>query len=179
VPNFIALGQLSRVELDAARLDGDVYRLGDDYLPIDTIETPAHRLRAALAGLPEGLAAERGTAAWVWGALPRPPAVAELCVVAPSRVRLDVVPPVVLREVVLPPEDLVRLAGAAVTSPLRTALDLARTREGWTEGDTAALARLAELGRFRLEEAVARLSRPARLPGMARARLRLREALPP
>jgi hypothetical protein len=161
----------------AARLDGELYALGEVHCPIDEPETPATRLAAVLAGRSGRIIAELGTAAWVWGAQLLPPPQLELCVDLRARARPPRTPSASLREVVIAEGDVRVLAGRTVTSPLRTAVDLARAREPFTAADAAAVRELARLGWFGLAECRALMDRRRNLPGKLRALERLAAAL--
>jgi hypothetical protein len=172
-------GDLPLPELAAARLDGELYALGGSDCPVDEVERPALRARAVLAQRPARLIAELGTAAWVWGATPVEPAVLEFCVDLSARARPAAAPRVVVREIVLDPEDLVEFDGVRVTAPLRTAVDLARFRAGFGEGEVALVRALASIGRFGLGECVTLMDRRRNLPAKRRAAERLTWALAP
>ena len=132
-------------ELSALALDGDGFRLGDALVPTDvpvgaavraaSLQPAAHRY---------GLVAERWTAAWVHGAVPSAPRPHQLCNDVGRHERTRMVPG--LREVLLQPDDVQVLGGMAVTSPLRTACDLARL-EARTDGLAPALTALLALAR--------------------------------
>ena len=70
---YFADDRLSRAELTAACLDGDLVELGDAYIPADAVETSALRAGSLLPVLGENLAATHLTAAWIQGALPQQP----------------------------------------------------------------------------------------------------------
>lgn len=165
------------VELDAARLDGELYRLADSWCPVDVLELPAVRARAVLADRSSRLIAELGTAAWVWGAKPVAPVVQEFCVDIAARARLGPGSLATVREIVLDDDDLCDLDGVRVTSPLRTAVDLARFRAGFGGDEAALVAALASIGSFGLDDCAAHMERRRNLPGKRRAIERLRLAL--
>lgn len=110
-------------------LDGEAYALGDRHLCIDSPPTAAERASAlAAAAADDRLFAERLTAAWVHGWLVIEPAVqlaARINARVPSALRRRLG----AREIVIANTDLVRIAGVAVTTPLRTLVDLAREAE--------------------------------------------------
>ncbi|WP_194411625.1 hypothetical protein [Microbacterium cremeum] len=123
---YFAGDRLSRAELTAACLDGDLVELGDAYIPADAVETPALRAGSLLPVLGETLAATHLTAAWIHGALPRQPA-RHTVQRAVSR-RLHVVPDrqVVYRDRALSAEDLQLIGGVRVTTVPKTLADLSR-----------------------------------------------------
>src|SRR6187402_1771121 len=174
LPAVLDAHDLPATELAAMRLDGEVYPLAGAYCPIDQIETAAHRARAVRGRRSVRLIAELRTAAWVWGALPRPPEPVEFCVDLAARARLRPSPHTLVRELVLDPEDVVDLDGCGVTSPLRTAVDLARFAETFEPDVVVAL---AAIGRFGGEDCLAVLDRRRNLPAKNRAKARLRPVL--
>jgi hypothetical protein len=75
------------------------------------------------------LIVEQHSAAWIWGALAQPPERHELCASIGARSRSVHPLRLVVREVVISDSDWVTVAGIRVTTPLRTAADLARFAE--------------------------------------------------
>ena len=161
------------VELQAARLDGELYDLGDAFCPIDELEAPRHRARAALGRRSRRLIAELGTAAWVWGAAPQP-ARLQFAVAPDARARLSPDQHVTVREIVFAPEDLRELDGVKVTTPIRTAVDLARFEEPFSP---EIVARLAAIVEFSLADCLATLESRAGIPLKNRAKQNLTAAL--
>jgi hypothetical protein len=161
----------------AARLDGELFALGEAYCPIDVIETPALRLAAILAGRSARLIAELATAAWIWGAVDLAPTRLELCVNLRARARPQATPHANVREVVLGDGDTTAWGDYRVTTPLRTAADLARSREPFTTADRDAVRGLARIGRFQLADCLAHMNTRRNLPDKRRAAERLRECL--
>lgn len=176
---FPLIDDLPAVELQALCLDGEVYRLGAAHVPIAVASGPATRAAAALGAHSPRLIAALGTAAWVWGAAPHPPACGEYLVDLAARWRPPFGGGMVVIESQLREGDVQRFGHAAVTGPLRTALDLARFRTDFDERDAAAVRRLAERGRFDAERAVRELNRGRNLAGKRVAARRLRDALSP
>jgi hypothetical protein len=127
---YFADDRLSRAELTAACLDGDLVELGEAYIPADAVETRGLRAGSLTAVLGDSLAATHLTAAWIHGALPAPPA-RHTVQRAVSR-RLHRVPDrrLVYRDLAVDPSDLVRLGGVWVTTPARTLADLSRVADG-------------------------------------------------
>ncbi|MCS5496877.1 hypothetical protein NY547_06465 [Cnuibacter physcomitrellae] len=122
--SFLLDSRMPRAELMAARIDGDVRSIGSSHLPTDVPSTP--ELRAAALGLivPRGVVVEGRAAAWVHGVLPAPS-----CIVAgrPVSIRPTRGPSsLVIRQVTYPDDDVTHVGTTAVTSAVRTALDLAR-----------------------------------------------------
>lgn len=173
LPDLLGSPELPSPELQAARLDGELYALGDGWAAVDRIETPALRLAGALRGRSPRLIAELGTAAWVWGVVPTPPTTWELCVVTGERISDAFDPRARIRQVVADGGDVVDLDGFRVTSMLRTAVDLARA----DACDPLLLATLVARGQVTLDDADALMDRRRNLPGKRRARHRLAEAV--
>lgn len=163
-------------ELDALRLDGDAYRLDECVAPIDEVQDP--RLRAAVlaAQLPPRLIAEQHSAAWVWGAVPFPPARHEVAADISARARPSVDRHLAVREVVILHEDIVSLAGASITTPLRTAIDLTRFVQAWNDEEQRIIADLMVFGSFRALDCARAMNRRRNLPGKRIALERLAAA---
>jgi hypothetical protein len=162
---------LSPVELQAARLDGEVYDLAGAYCLVGEVEGPAHRARAVLGGRSPRLIAELSTAAWIWG-IGDAPERPEFAVTPDARARLGPTHRVAVREIVYEPGDIAVLDGCQVTTPLRTILDLARAD---ISPDAVVVARLAAIGRVHLDDCLASLEQRGSIPMKARARTVLRE----
>ncbi len=78
-----------------------------------------------------------------------------------------------MREVVLSAGDTVALGAHRVTVPLRTAVDIARTRQTFGASDRDAVRRLAELAGFGLADCRDFMERSRNLPAKRRALERL------
>lgn len=166
-------------ELNAARLDGELFALDESFLPVDTVELPVHRAQALALRLPARLIAELGTAAWVLGASDAPPVPLEVCSNAAARFRAVGNPTLIVREVVLGEHDTITIGRLTVTSPLRTAVDLARARPRFDTRDAESVRRLAHSGGFSLETALDYLDQRGHLPAKRRAFQRLTDSLQP
>lgn len=176
---FPLIDGLPEVELQAVRLDGEAYRLVGSYLPIGVAPAPATRAIAALGSRTPRLIAALGTAAWIWGAMPHPPLRREFLVDLDARWRPPFGGDLVVIESHLRPGDVVRCGQASVTSPVRTAVDLARFRAHFGESESGVVRRLAELGGFDVEDAVHAMNRGRNLSGKRAASQRLRDAFSP
>jgi hypothetical protein len=176
-PSLLTDRDIPLAELGGMRLDGEVYPLADAWCAIDEPEGPAHRALAVLGTGSPRLIAELGTAAWVWGASASLPNAIEFCVDLGSRARVRPNTRVRVRELVLEPGDRVELSGAAVTSPVRTAVDLARFRDPLTAADSMTIVELARIGGFDLPACERLLDRRKNLPEKRRALQRLRQLL--
>jgi hypothetical protein len=129
-------------ERSVLRLDGECRPLGLTVVPVDVPDGPAVRA-ASLAGATarHDLVVELLAAAWVHGVVPDPPAPLTLAVdVRRARRTRAVVP--LPREARFGGDDVVRLGGVLVTTPLKTAFDLLRLPDDPTEAATAAAAAL-------------------------------------
>lgn len=162
---------LSETEWRAMALDGETYALGDRHLCIDSPPTVAERATALSAAVEDDrLFAERLTAAWVHGWLAVEPAAqlaARICARVPSAVRRRLG----AREVVIGDVDLQRIAGVAVTTPLRTLVDLAREAE--CAMPQAVLSDVIRASGISAAEVLAHLENSPRAPFQRRARERL------
>lgn len=164
-------------ERQAMRLDGEVYRLADGYLPIAVPDVPTTRAVATLAHRPRRLVAARLTAAWIWGAISSAPRRGEYLVDIDARWRPQPAEAIDVVESVIHPGDIDVLGGVAVTTPLRTAVDLARFRSEFTPADAAAVVVLARQGGFSLADSLGVMNRGRNLAGKQLATERLTAAL--
>ncbi len=163
-------------ELCCARLDGELIAVGDGWCAVDEPFGPAIRARAAALLVPSRAIAERATAAWIFGVVAEPTR-HQFCVDPASRTHISPSVRIHLREVRCSESDTVSLGGFRVTTPLRTAVDLAR--DGTAE-ETAVVRMVAALLRYgRIDgEAVTRdLERQPRAPNTALALRRVRKAV--
>lgn len=179
---FSAGGVFSGVELQAMAGDGLLKRVyAGTYVRWDLDPDPVCRALAAAHCLPERLRSRillgRLTAAWVYGCAPAPP---RLQLLIDHGRRTTALPPfsiAVLHEVRLGPEDGMDIAGVTVTTPLRTAMDIAR--HGPEEQSVRALLALAAdpVLRCPLDYVRSSVEAVARLPGKATALHRLEAAV--
>lgn len=173
LPAVLSSADLPAPELAACRLDGEVYAIDRCFVPVDTVEQPRHRALAARVGLSDRMIAERASAAWIWGAKRTPPRTHQFCVVLGARVSHSAATWLSVREVVLAGDDVVSLDGLRVTSPLRTALDLARFSSEFAAEERAMVRALAVLDSFDLAICLERLDVKRNLPNKRRAVERL------
>ena len=187
---------LPLAELCGARLDGEVYALGDSWCPVDEADGPVVRALAAGLLVPGRAIAERMTAAWVYGLAPEPHR-HHFCVDIGARTHVPPSPRLQLREVRCRPDETLVIAGLRVTTPLRTVIDLARSpgpdvsRRDWSDPDAtgpvssgtdseralvALLAALLRLGGFADAHAAEQLCRRQNLPHKVIALARLERA---
>jgi hypothetical protein len=125
VPAALTQADLPLAELACARLDGELFALAGSWCPVDALDAPETRAGAIRPAAPRHAAAERLTATWIYGLGPEP-AVHQFCVDIGARTRNPPGAGVRLREVRLSSADTVLLGRLMVTTPLRTAVDLAR-----------------------------------------------------
>lgn len=172
----------THVELQAMRLDGLMTHVcGKSYVRTDQPSTPAIRAQSAINAVPRTLhrrvALARQSAAWVYGCAPAPEIVS---LVTDHRRRTTALPvfcEAVMHQVTLGPCDLSTIGGVEVTSPLRTALDVAiHGSEQWAVDTLRRIAAAPEL-RCPLHLVTLSLEASPRVPGKARALSRLREAM--
>ncbi len=161
-------------ELQAARLDGETYRIDEGFGMVDVAESPWMRAASLSSIVPPRLIGELSTAAWLHGARDHPPAVHEFCSSATSRYRAVEAPRMRLREVCLGADDTQTIGAITVTVPLRTVIDLLRFRDNFTSADSDAVIRLADVGGFSLRQAESHLLSRRHLPAKVRALERLR-----
>lgn len=166
-------GDLPLAELCAARLDGELVGLDEAFSPIDAARGPAERALAAGRFWPQRLIAERTTAAWIWGAVPDPPARHELCASKDARARPTVPARSSVREVVIAADEYELLGAVRVTTPLRTVVDLARFAPTFEPADIEAVRFLSRLGDIELGECRRALDRRRNLPAKKLAWSRL------
>lgn len=135
---------LSETELMAASLDGHLVRLGEGFVPADTVETAALRAASIAPFLGDDAAATHASAAWILGACEDPPPrhSVQRCVAHRTRHRLDA--RYVYRDPRIGADDLVHPGGYAVTTPVRTVVDLARDVGPAARGLVHGLARVHE-----------------------------------
>ncbi|KQR22062.1 hypothetical protein ASF79_07085 [Agreia sp. Leaf335] len=162
-------------ELWAACRDGELVPLSSSaFVFADVPQTPVVRALAVRPVLARRTIIERHSAAWVHGALTTPPRLHTIAVRYANRSsasrRLAIV-----REVALRPGDTMSIGGIEVTTPLRTAIDLARDRAFDAQRDSAVIARL--LASSGLPQCRSYFEAARNLPHKARALDRITDAL--
>ncbi|MET1053401.1 MAG: type IV toxin-antitoxin system AbiEi family antitoxin [Mycetocola sp.] len=134
VPPVLTADVLPRVELCAARLDGEVFAVDESWTCADEPDRPEIRAGALISALPRSSLVERlvvmgASAAWLHGVIVTPPGRHEFCCLPTQRVNPKPSTRILVRELRLTPADECRIGGLRVTTPRRTALDLvARAR---------------------------------------------------
>ncbi|SEM99320.1 hypothetical protein SAMN05216281_10336 [Cryobacterium luteum] len=157
---MLTVNDLALAELYGARLDGQVFQVADSWCVIDEIDGCSSRAVAASQLVPPRAIAEQLTAAWIYGVAPEPRR-HQFCVVIGARTTALWSPRAQVREIVRTPDDVHTIAGVRITTPLRTAVDLARytptSTSPLTNDLTLLLARLLHYGQFTDVAAAVRL----------------------
>jgi hypothetical protein len=167
---------LPEAELQAARLDGELYAVSECFSPVDVISDRQNRGRSLSLVLPRRVIAEQLTAAWVLGAVSFPPHPHQLCADVGARVRSPNSGRATVREVVIDEADLLIFGGLRVTTPLRTVVDLARFSD-FDDREYDAVRALMAMGGFGIDECEAAMNRRRNLPGKAKALARIRKSV--
>lgn len=175
LPPVLFESDLPAAELIAAGLDGEMFRIGDGFAPVDQADDARHRARSIYGLIGSRFVGERRTAAWVHGATDRPPQPHEFCVDSTARYRMVRGSGIAVREVVLTPSEIVSFGDVRVTTPRRTALDLVRKEGVLLDADAHAIRRLALTGRFTITSLIDEFADRYRLPGKLAAMVKLRE----
>jgi hypothetical protein len=175
--SILSRSEFAAPELDALVLDGEVYRVDDCVAPLDEVPGPALRAAALAARLPARLIAEQHSAAWIWGAQPQPPVRHQVCADITLRARPALGALLAVREVVLLHEDTAQLAGILVTTPMRTAIDLARFVPEWSDDESRTVSALMTLGRCSILDCARVMNRKRNLPNKKIALERLARCL--
>jgi hypothetical protein len=173
LPLVLSERDLPLPELLAAGLDGEVFRVGGAFAPVDEIVNPAHRAHAILDLAPARYIAEQHSAAWVWGALGMPPLTHEFCVNIGARVTGSPARRHRVREVVIERREITVFGDVSVTTPLRTALDLARFSDRFGADEARATLELMRLADFSVDDCLAELNGRRNLPNKRQAIQRL------
>lgn len=166
---------LPLAELQAARLDGEVFAIGEGFAPIDEQEQSRHRARSLATLMHPRFIAAQMTAAWVHGAVRHPPAVHQFHVSYSARARKPTSKRFTLREVVIGDGETTLLGGILVTEPMRTAVDLLRADADFDVSEAAAVRELLGLARLGPDECRAVIVGRHKLAGKQRALSRLEQ----
>ena len=144
IPAALTPADLPLAELNCARLDGELFPVAGAWCPVDAHDGPETRAGALASISPSRAAAERMSAAWIYG-LAAEPDHHQFCIDVTARTRKPSESTTQLREVRLGRDDARMLGRQLVTTPLRTAIDLARWGgEPGCPADTALLAALLD-----------------------------------
>ncbi len=159
LPAVLVPSDLPLPELMAARLDGELFAVDGAHSPVDEPYGVTRRAAALSARIPARTIACRSSAAWVWGAAEELLTPLEACTPIDSRYRSGPSAGLVVHEIALTAADLARSGPLTLTSPQRTATDLALEGAG-----PEVLCALASIGAFALEEVLAALLERRKLP---------------
>ena len=169
LPLVLSERDLPLPELLAAALDGEVFRVEGAFAPVDEIVNAAHRAHAILDVAPARFIAEQHSAAWIWGATDVPPRTHEFCVNIGARVTGSPARRHRVREVVIEQNEIFEFGDVSVTTPLRTAVDLARFSVRFGGDEAQATLELMMLGGFTADDCLAELNRRRNLPNKRQA----------
>ncbi|SEE13013.1 hypothetical protein SAMN04489740_0721 [Arthrobacter alpinus] len=131
--SFLVPGMLlSLAELHAMKLDGVLWPIfADAFRPVGVAESPELRAAALTHQIPASLvrraALSQLSAAWVYGCAPPPEVISLAQNHTGKSASLPPFSGCTLRQVHLATTDIHHIGQALVTSPLRTAMDVART----------------------------------------------------
>ncbi|HXD61246.1 MAG TPA: type IV toxin-antitoxin system AbiEi family antitoxin [Lacisediminihabitans sp.] len=163
-------------ELCAARLDGEVVAVAECFSPVDEPDDAQHRARALAVSIPGRLIAERFSAAWVFGACDLPPNRQQFCADSGARICLPGSSRHEVREVVIDDREILTIAGLRLTTPVRTAVDIARSSSEFGPVERRVVRALMLLGGFDAAECAASMNWRRNLPGKHLAMTRIRES---
>lgn len=162
-------------------LDGDLTRIGSTFVEPDTPDDVLNRLRLASAGCPPDVALVRLSAAWVWHAFDHLPLRVSVSSIHRTRLTPQTNGRFVTCDLRFAEGDLVNGYSRYVTSPARTATDIARYETALSDIEIVALLRklllVHERGFGTTEALIERVERSRNLPYKARCISRLNEAL--
>ncbi len=156
----------------AALLDGHLVRLGEGFVPADTVETAALRAASLAPLVGDDVAATHASAAWVLGGCEEPPDRHCIQRRVPHRTRQRLDARYVYRDPRIDAADLLHLGGIALTTPARTIADLARSAD---PGAAALIRELARVHAGALDAAIAWFTVRGRVPGKRTGLTLLRE----
>ena len=175
LPDVLSSRDLPLTELSSLCLDGEVFRVGDSWSPVDLVEDRDQRARSVALLVPVRAIAERLTAAWIYGLAPEPER-HQFCVPITARAYFPPSPRFGVREVVCAPGSAIRVGSLLVTRPLRTALDLARWPPPELPAPAPLIANLLRLAGYRDTAAARSICATDSLPYTHRALVQLRAA---
>ncbi|BDZ50693.1 hypothetical protein GCM10025867_29340 [Frondihabitans sucicola] len=172
LPRLLTTRDLPHAELQAAALDGDVFRVDRAFCSVAEFDVPWRR--ASALEIPESLVLAGRSAAWVWGAQELAPIQHEALRVGPGR-HVGATAGYRVSAAVVDPGDIVDFGPVRVTGPTRTVVDLCRA-DGYDDEVVDVVRRLVSEHRVGRAGCSAVLERARPLPHSRRTRARL-EAL--
>lgn len=165
-------GVLAVAELNAARLDGELFAVDEAFAPVDEVDDTRLRASALSELIGTRLIAELDSALWIHGIRSLPPALHRVCVSRSDRLKFAPSPRFVVREVTHGPCDIERIGELRVTTPARILFDLSVLGGEQAPRDASGLLqRWPHLA----TECVERVEAAPNLPGKIAALARLRE----
>jgi hypothetical protein len=176
LPDLLTHQDFTVAELSACSLDGEVTAIDNAYIITDMPEGKAVRARAVGHNVDDRCVAASWSAAWIHDAIPFPPLLHTVALRDGLRLRFDPAKRYSIAQMSFGLADVEGSPGAYVTTPLRTAVDLAR----FTAQDarlTPALMCLLRLAKAQAEDVSEILERAQHLPHKKRAYRRLGAAL--
>jgi hypothetical protein len=180
LPSVLDASDLPLAERCAIRLDGDGFVLGDGIIAADEPDGPAQRAASVAADARRYRLVLGGwTAAWVHGGTDRLRRPLDLQTDSDGGVRTKLLR---IRQVAFSHRDVTVLAGVGVTTPLRTAVDLARLEPALSDESRHAIEHLIAGSGLSWPRAVAAVAAMPTTPGKQRALARfraLRDGVPP
>ncbi len=176
LPAVLSPIDLPEQELITASMDGELQRIGGAFCSVDTIIGCDHRASSIGAEAPDRTIAEQHTAAWIYGAALKLHRPLQLCVDAQSKVHPISTRVLTFREVVIHEREIRTIGTLRVTSPLRTALDIARFSLEFADHDSGIIRKLAAVGAFQFVDCVNAIKSRRNLPNKRMALLRLESA---
>lgn len=177
MPPILSSADLPGPELCAAVRDGELFPFTWGFCPIDEVGGELHRAVLLSSAIPPCVILERSSAAWVFGIGESWPDPIEVCTDIHARSKAPPRTGVSVREVVIDEDDIVCLGGVNVTTPLRTAIDLARFEEDFGPAASKLVVGLARIGGFRFSECAAAIDSRRNLPNKRVALRRLAASL--
>lgn len=117
----------SESELSAACLDGDIYKIGAAYSPVDVLQNPALRTASISSLIPADFAFMGKTAAWIYGWTTQLDVPLHAGRFSEKRVRYYPEQGIYLSDVLIPDQDVKKYMHGAVTTDVRSVFDLVRS----------------------------------------------------
>nr|WP_201469795.1 type IV toxin-antitoxin system AbiEi family antitoxin [Microbacterium hydrocarbonoxydans] len=161
---YLAGSALTVAELTAARIDGDLFEIGDGYIPADLVEARSTRASSIAHLIPIDTAASGPSAAWIHGAGDAPPAIHHVRRAVERRIRSTRRARIVLHDTSVASTELEVLGGVLVMTPARTMVDLALGLHR-DESLMRWLVLLSEVDETLIDAAIRHIERLARVPG--------------
>jgi hypothetical protein len=172
--SVLTTADMPLAELCAARLDGDLVAIDECFRPVDLPEFDWHRSAAIASLAPAHTIVEQFSAAWVHGIVLEPPSVHQFCVAAGNSLPRFPGKRITVREVTIAKDEIVLVGGTAITTPLRTALDIIRLSPVFESHDHNVIVGLIDLAGMKSSDFADLVSQ---LPSIAHKRRALKRAV--